>query len=81
MDSHHENLLKEFEVFEVNAILDEVKKWTIDDEDIREFGEALLEEKEAARPSSPSSTPHVRARALEPGLLPPTQHRVVHPGP
>ena len=51
------------------------------DEDIREFGEALLggkEEKEAARPSSPSSTPHVRARALEPGLLPSNHHRVVH---
>ena len=39
------------------------------------------EEKEAARPSSPSSTPRLRATALEPGLLPPTQHRVVHPGP
>ena len=49
MDSHHENLLEEFEVFEVNAILDEVKKWSIDDEDIREFGEALLEERRKRR--------------------------------
>ena len=39
------------------------------------------EEKEAARPSSSGSTAHLRATALEPGLLPTIHHRVVHPGP
>ena len=39
------------------------------------------EEKEAARPSNPGSTAHVRATALEPGLLPANYHRVVHQRP
>jgi len=49
MDSGLENLLKDFEKFEVEHILDEVKKWAMEDEDIREFGEALLEERRKRR--------------------------------
>ena len=53
MEVVHKELVKAFEEFEadleVNAILDEVKKWSIDDEDIREFGEALLEERRKRR--------------------------------
>jgi len=50
MASSPENLLKEFEKFQVQQILDEVKKWTVDeDEDIREFGEQLLEERRKRR--------------------------------
>ena len=46
MDSAHENLLKEFEAFEVDQVLKEVKEWSLDDDrDIREFGEQLLEER------------------------------------
>ena len=46
MDSAHEKLLKEFEAFEVAQVLKEVKEWSLDDDrDIREFGEALLEER------------------------------------
>ena len=46
MDSAHEKLLKEFEAFEVDQVLKEVKEWSLDDDrDIREFGEALLEER------------------------------------
>ena len=45
MDSAHEKLLKEFEAFEVDQVLKEVKEWSLDDREIREFGEALLEEK------------------------------------
>jgi len=49
MDSSLEKLLKEFEGFEVDTILDEVKEWVLDDGDIREFGEALLEERRKRR--------------------------------
>ena len=53
MEVAHNELVEAFEEFEadleVNAILDEVKKWSIDDEDIREFGEALLEERRKRR--------------------------------
>ena len=49
MASSQEKLLKEFEKFQVQQILDEVKKWTVDDEDIREFGEELLEERRKRR--------------------------------
>ena len=49
MEVVHKELVEVFEEFEadleVNAILDEVKRWVLDDEDIREFGEALLEER------------------------------------
>ena len=49
MDSSLDNLLKDFEKFEVEHILDEVKEWAMEDEDIREFGEALLEERRKRR--------------------------------
>ena len=53
MEVDQDKLLKVFERFEadleVEEILDEVKKWSIDDEDIREFGEALLEERRKRR--------------------------------
>jgi len=49
MDFSLEKLLKEFETFEVDTILDEVKEWAVDDGDIREFGEALLEERRKRR--------------------------------
>jgi len=49
MDSSLEKLLGDFETFQVQQILNEVKKWTVDDEDIREFGEALLEERRKRR--------------------------------
>ena len=49
MDSSLENLLKEFEAFEVDTILDEVKEWVLNDDDIREFGEELLEERRKRR--------------------------------
>ena len=49
MDSSLENLLNKFEKFEVDEILNEVKEWTVDDGDIREFGEALLEERRKRR--------------------------------
>ena len=45
MDSTHEKLLKEFETFQVDEVLKEVKEWSLDDRDIRELGEALLEER------------------------------------
>ena len=49
MDSAHENLLKEFEKFEVEQVLNEVKEWSLDYRDIREFGEELLEERRKRR--------------------------------
>jgi len=51
MDSSHENLLNEFEKFQVDEILAEVKnEWVLDDdEDICEFGEELLEERKRRR--------------------------------
>jgi len=49
MDSSLENLLNKFEAFEVDTILYEVKEWVLDDRDIREFGEALLEERRKRR--------------------------------
>ena len=49
MDSSLDNLLKDFEKFEVEHILDEVKEWVLDDGDIREFGEELLEERRKRR--------------------------------
>ena len=45
MDSTHEKLLKEFEAFQVDQVLKEVKEWSLDDRDIQELGEALLEER------------------------------------
>ena len=49
MESSLEKLLNKFEKFEVDEILNEVKEWVLDDEDIREFGEALLEERRQRR--------------------------------
>jgi len=49
MASSLDNLLKDFEKFEVEHILDEVKEWVLDDGDIREFGEELLEERRKRR--------------------------------
>ena len=49
MDSSVENLLNKFEKFEVDEILNEVKEWGLEDGDIREFGEALLEERRKRR--------------------------------
>ena len=50
MDSSLEKLLGDFEKFQVEQVLNEVKKWSIDDdEDIREFGEELLEERRKRR--------------------------------
>ena len=49
MDSSLEKLLEEFETFEVKQVLNEVKKWSIDDQDIREYGEELLEERRKRR--------------------------------
>ena len=47
------------------------------------WGSAVGGEKEtvASSQGSPGSTAHVRATALEPGLLPAIYHRVVHQGP
>jgi len=49
MDSSLEKLLGEFEGFQVEQVLNEVKEWAVDDGDIREFGEALLEERRRRR--------------------------------
>ena len=49
MDSSLEKLLEVFEEFQVDEILDEVKKWAVDDQDIREYGEELLEERRKRR--------------------------------
>ena len=55
MDSAHEKLLEDFEAFETNLeveeILEKVKEDLVfdDDEDIREFGEQLLEERRRRR--------------------------------
>ena len=50
MDSSLEKLLGDFEKFQVDTILDEVKEWSIDDdEDIRAYGEELLEERRKRR--------------------------------
>ena len=38
-------------------------------------------ETESSSQGNPGSAAHVRATALEPGLLPAIYHRVVHPGP
>ena len=73
MDSSLEKLLREFEAFEVEHILDEVKAWAVDDGDIREFGEALLEEtrkrREAAKAAQAARAAHVRDR-WNPGCYP-----------
>ena len=49
MDSSVDDLLNKFEKFEVDEILNEVKGWVLEDGDIREFGEALLEERRKRR--------------------------------
>ena len=49
MDSSLEKLLEVSEEFQVDEILDEVKKWAVDDQDIREYGEELLEERRKRR--------------------------------
>ena len=49
MASCPEKLLETFEKFQVEEILNEVKKWTVDDQDIREYGEELLEERRKRR--------------------------------
>jgi len=50
MASSPENLLKDFEKFQVEEILKEVKKeCVLEDKDIREFGEQLLEERRKRR--------------------------------
>ena len=74
MDSAHENLLKNFEAFEVDEVLKEVKEWSLDDDrDIREFGEALLEERrkrsQAAKATQAARAAYVRA-SWNPGCYP-----------
>ena len=73
MDSRLENLLEDFEQFQVQQILNEVKKWAVDDGDIREFGEALLEEtrkrREAAKAAQAARAAHVRD-SWNPGCYP-----------
>jgi len=49
MDSCLEKLLENFEKFQVQEILNEVKKWAVDDQDIRAYGEELLEERRKRR--------------------------------
>ena len=74
MDSDHENLLNEFEKFQVQQILDEVKnEWVLNDEDICEFGEELLEERRRRRQEAQAAqavrTAYVRAH-WNPGCYP-----------
>ena len=73
MDSAHENLLKDFEAFQVGQVLNEVKEWSLDDRDIRAFGEALLEERrkrrEAAKAAQAARAAHVRD-SWNPGCYP-----------
>ena len=75
MEVAHENLLKEFEAFQVDIILDEVKEWSLDDDgEIRAFGEALLEEerrkrREAAQAAQAARAAHVRT-SWNPGCYP-----------
>jgi len=49
MASCPEKLLEIFEKFQVEQVLNEVKEWSIDDGDIRAYGEELLEEKRKRR--------------------------------
>ena len=49
MASCPEKLLETFEKFQVQEILNEVKEWVLDDQDIREYGEELLEERRKRR--------------------------------
>ena len=73
MVSSPEKLLEEFEKFQVQQILNEVKEWSIKDVDIREFGEELLEERrkrrQAAKAAQAVRGAHVRAR-WNPGCYP-----------
>ena len=74
MDSDHEKLLEQFEKFQVEEILAEVnKEWVLDDEDIREFGEQLLEERrrrrQAAQAAQAARSTYVRQH-WTPGCYP-----------
>jgi len=49
MDSRHEKLLEQFEEFQVDVILSEIKKEWVLDPGVSEFGELLEEERKRRR--------------------------------
>ena len=49
MDSRHEKLLEQFEEFQVDAILSEIKKEWVLYPGVSKFGEQLLEERKRLR--------------------------------
>ena len=66
MDSAHEKLLEDFEEFEFDLEVEKILK--------KVKREWVGEEDQLIAFAE-------YLKELEPGLLPPTQHRVVHPGP
>ena len=68
MDSRHEKLLEAFEEFELDLEVEDILKkvkvdLVLDDEDIREFGEQLLEERRRRRQAAQAAQAVRAARA------------------